>query len=81
MLVPVGVKYGALQQTGRTAEERKEVKIDSQGERWQIDYNKHTYTGLAKALKQEKPCQRSSWKSRRGRVLIQGKTYHNDYEC
>lgn len=28
MLVPVDVKYGALQQTGRTAEDGKEVKID-----------------------------------------------------
>lgn len=43
VLVPVGVKYGALQQTGRTAEERKEVKIDIRGERWQIGYNTHTH--------------------------------------
>lgn len=27
VLVPVGVTYGALRQTGRTAEHRKEVKI------------------------------------------------------
>lgn len=42
MLVPVGVKYGGLQQTGRTAEERKEVKIDIQGETRQIGQNTHT---------------------------------------
>lgn len=58
MLVPVGVKYGALLQTGRTAEERKEVKIDIQGERWQIGYkHTHAHTDLAKALMQKKPCQ------------------------
>ena len=53
MLVPVGVKYGALLQTGRTAEERKEVKIDIQGERWQIGY-KHTRThSFSQSLKAE----------------------------
>lgn len=53
-LVPVGVKFGALQQTGRTAEERKE---DRQSRRKMANrHNSQTHTHWAKAIQQEK-CQ------------------------
>lgn len=42
MLVPVGVKYEGLQQTGRTVEEREDVKIDIQRETKQMCQNIQT---------------------------------------
>lgn len=47
MLVPVGVKYGALQQTGRTAEDRREVKTFKEKDGKQA--LTHTHKDLAKA--------------------------------
>lgn len=45
MLVPVGVKYEDLQQTGRRAGDRKEIKVDIK------EQDKQTQRHSAKALK------------------------------
>lgn len=73
MLVPVGVKYGGLQQTGRTAENRKEVKKDIQGQRWQIGHKRHIHR-FSQSLSRSMPeFVVKEWKER---VLIQGYTGH-----
>lgn len=47
MLVPVGVKYEALQQTGRRAGDRKEIKVDMK------EKDRQTQRHSAKASKQK----------------------------